>query len=364
MVKELSYLSLLLLLLTSCEKFYHPAMDTVSGNLVVDAQITNDITRNVVHLSRTRSFYNDQPEIEVTGATVTLNQNGSKTVIKGHENTVGHYIFDEVPVEGKQYFLRIVIGNDVYESKAVTMPSVPKMDNFYTTLVTIKYNENSGESTPRTYEKPGREIDCDLHLTDSLSHYRFVVRNLIEWTWDSIPNSPFPDIYGWYSYQDNESFHLAGPADVTEPGKITKYPLLTLSYRATDYFQASQRTLDPVGWILFIDQFGLSKESYDFHALLNSQFAASGSLFDPIQTQVYGNILCKTNALEIAYGFFDLCTYQRYRYFLTLPTPPFITLRQLYTFPDIPFNGQILQQTPSPESPHPNPIFPPDWWEQ
>ena len=72
MRKESYYLSFLLLLFTSCIKYYNPPMDTVSGMLVVDAQITNDISRNVVHLSRTRSYYNDQPVVEVTGAAVTM----------------------------------------------------------------------------------------------------------------------------------------------------------------------------------------------------------------------------------------------------------------------------------------------------
>jgi len=365
MRKESYYLSFLLLLFTSCIKYYNPPMDTVSGMLVVDAQITNDISRNVVHLSRTRSYYNDQPVVEVTGAAVTMNQVGSTVSMRGHEITVGHYVFDQVPLVGKQYYLRIIIGNDVYESKAVTMPSVPKMDNFYTTPVTITYNENSGESTPRTYEKPGREIDTDLHLTDSISYYRFSVRSLIEWKYDSIPDTMFPDMYGWYSYLDNEKFQLAGPRDQTQPGKIVKYPLLTLSYRASDYFHSSPKALEAVGWILFIDQFGLSKESYEFHNQLNNQFAASGSLFDPTQTQVYGNIICKTRATETVYGFFDLCTYQHRRYFLTLPTPPLaITLRQIYRYPDIPLNGIIYAKMPTEESPHPEPILPPDWWEQ
>ncbi len=364
MRKELYCLIFLMPLLVSCEKLYHPAIDTVSGLLVVDAQITNDITRNMVHLTRTRSFYDDQAVREVTGAVVTLNELGTKVVLRAYEQTTGHYVFTEVPTIGKKYFLRIVIQNDTYESKVATMPPMPKLNNFYTTKVTITYNQDSGEGTPRTYEKPGREIDADLAVSDSLSHYRFSVKSLIEWTLSQTPGSLLPDSYGWFSYQNNERFILAGPPDVTEPGKIIKYPLLTLSYNSYDYFHSSLLPLIATGWILFIEQYGISQESYDLHQRLNSQFAASGSLFDPIQTQVYGNILCKTKTSEIVYGYFDLYTFKEYRYFLIMPLPPLeITLRPIYRYPDIPFDGEVKAIPPSASNPHPDPIEKPTWWE-
>jgi hypothetical protein len=364
MRKELLNLLLIAILFASCEKIYQPSIDTVSGLLVVDAQITNEITRNEVHLTRTRGFYDKLSVLEVTGANVSLNEIGSKVVLRGYERAAGHYVFNSVPASGKQYFLRIIIQNDTYESKAVTMPPMPKITNTYTTGITIRYNENSGESTPRTYEKPGREIDADLPLTDSLSHYRFKIRNLIEWTYDAEPGL-YPDSYGWFSYQNNERFKLAGPLDMTQPGKITKFPLLTLAYSPLEYFHSSLRTLIATGWIIFIEQYGISKESYEFHELLNKQFAASGSLFDPIQTQIYGNIICKSKPSEIVYGYFDLYTFKEYRYFLNLPPPPLdLTFRQIFKYPDIPFDGEIKAILPSPENPTPDPIQPPDWWEK
>jgi hypothetical protein len=364
MSKGKYYILFLSLLFASCEKYYHPSMDVVSGQLVVDAQITNDITRNVVHLTRTRSFYDNLPVLEVSGATISLVQIGGKA-IQATENKTGYYVFNTVPVSGKQYYLRIVIGNNTYESRAATMPPPPTITNFYTTHVVYTINENSGESTPRTYQREGREVDTDLPLTSELSYYRFVLRSLIEWKWDSIPGSIFPEAYGWYSYQNNERFHLAGTRDMTSSGKVTKHPLWTIDYSPLLYFHSSLRQLTSPGWILFVEQFGITKESYDYHEKLNNQFAATGSLFDPIQTQVYGNVLCKSNPLEIVYGFFDLYSVQEYRYFLKLPTPPLeVTLRPINSFPDIPFDGEIRRKKSSPDDPNPLPLKPPDWWQE
>ncbi|MCK9640617.1 MAG: DUF4249 domain-containing protein [Prolixibacteraceae bacterium] len=364
MRNKLYYPLFLLLFVVSCEKYYNPAIDSVSSQFVVDAKITNDISRNDVHLTRTRSFYDRLPVLEVSGATVSLVEIGGKT-IKATESTSGHYTFPSVPESGKQYFLRIVVLNNTYESLAATMPPVPSIDKLYTTHVVYTINENSGESTPRTYQREGREIDIDIPVTNALSYYRFNVRSTIEWTYRIVPGSLFPDSYGWFSYQNNEKFHLVGPSDQTEPGKIIKHPMLLLDYSPLLYFHSSLRTLISPGWILMFEQFGISKESYEFHQQLNDQFAATGSLFDPIQTQVYGNILCKSNPAEIVYGFFDLYSVKEIRYFLKLPTPPLeLTLRPINRYPVIPFDGEIKAEMPTAENPNPEPLQPPDWWEE
>jgi hypothetical protein len=364
MGKRNYYLLFLLLWMTSCEKLYNPAINSVSGLFVVDAKITNDLSRNDVHLTKTRSFYDRLPVLEVSGASVSLVENGGKS-IKATESSSGHYSFPTVPESGKQYFLRIIIQNKTYESRAVTMPPIPSVDKLYTTHVVYTINENSGEGTPRTYQREGREIDVDIPVSSALSYYRFVVRSTIQWTWSQAPGSIFPDSYGWYSYQNNEKFHLVGPNDQTQPGKIIKHPMLLLDYSPLLYFHSSLRTLNSQGWILMFEQYGISKESYEFHQQLNDQFAATGSLFDPIQTQVYGNILCKSNPSEIVYGFFDLYSVREIRYFLKLPTPPLeLTLRPINRYPVIPFDGEIKAEVPSSSNPNPDPLQPPDWWEE
>lgn len=357
------YLLIFLLFMISCEKYYNPTIDSVSGQFVVDATITNDPARNDVHLSRTRSFYDRLSVIEVSGATVTLNELNGK-VIKATESSSGHYTFPSVPESGKQYFLRIVVQNTTYESKAVTMPPVPNVSKAYTNHVFYTINENSGESTPRTYTREGREVDVDIPVTSALSYYRFSVRSTIQWSYSKVEGSLFPDSYGWYSYQNNEKFHLVGPKDQTQPGMIIKHPMLLIDYSPLLYFHSSRRTLIDHGWILMFEQYGISKESYDFHQQLNDQFAATGSLFDPIQTQVYGNILCKSNPKEIVYGFFDLYSVRELRYYLKLPTPPLaITFREIHRYPVIPFDGEIFQELPTDANPNPDPLQPPDWWE-
>ena len=355
MQKELKYLLLLLVLFVSCEQIYQPAIDHVSGQLVVEALITNDLTRNSVHLTRTRAF-NDQVALpEVSGATVQLIETGGAT-IKATESTAGLYVFNSAPVTGNSYKLRITISSDIYESEVVTMPPLPTITKFYTTDVVQKVYVNNGGSVPEAVLKDLREIDVDLPVSNSLSHYRFDARSVLEWTWDSIKGQEYPSAYGWYSYTPNNQFILAGTPDFSQSGNLVKQPLLTVSYNALDYLYSD--TLVSHGWILIFEQYGTSAGSYNYHQQLNSQFAATGSLFDPIQTQIYGNIKCKTDSSKIAYGYFDLNSCQQIRYYFNLSAPTSaITLRQLYEFPDIPVNGIIRAKKSKPV------VFPPSWWE-
>jgi hypothetical protein len=123
---------------------------------------------------------------------------------------------------------------------------------------------------------------------------------------------------------------------------------MTLPYDAGIYLLPDSL---PLGWILIIDQYGTSRGSFDFHEKLNSQFSANGTLFDPIQTQIYGNITCKTDPSKIVYGYFDLNSWQQSRYFLRMSiSSPTVYQRQIFRYPYIPDQGSQK-------------VFPPDWWE-
>lgn len=350
MSKALIYFSILLILLSSCEEYYTPDIDIVDGHLVVEAMITNDPLRNFVHLTTTQNFYDNQLPGAIVGARVELVEIPGK-VIQGVENVSGYFYFNMVPVTGRNYKLRILLKKDTYESEVVTMPPLPTITSFYTGHAVKKEYRTDGYGVPVAYDIQGREIYVDLPVYNSLSYYRFNVRSVIEWIYTpQVEGPPPPQINGWLSYYETDKFNLAGPKKFSQTEIIEKHPLLMVSYKASDYLHSD--TLVSNGWILIIDQFGTSKGSFEYHEKLNSQFAADGSLFDPIQTQIYGNITCKTDPAKIVFGYFDMNSYRQYRYYLNLSGPnTAITLRQIFQYPDIPDSGQTEG-------------LPPEWWEK
>ena len=340
----------MIILLASCEEFYTPKIDTIEGQLVVDAQITNDVSQNYVRLTKTSAFYSTQQATPVTGAKVELVQiNGNTTT--AYESGSGNFYFNSTPIIGKSYKLRITILQDIYESDIVVMPPIPSISSLYTEHKVEKQYRTNASGAPMEYILEGRQIYVDAPVISTLSHYRFASRSVMEWVYTppEVAGPPPPQVYGWSSFYYISEFNIAGPKIYSQTGKIEKHPLFSLSYRIADYLQTD--TVVQKGWILIIDQFGTSAGSYDFHAKLNSQFGADGSLFDPVQTQIFGNITCKNDASKIVFGYFDLNSYRQYRYYVTLGGKLNTSIpRQLLRYPSIPNGGQTVG-------------FPPSWWE-
>jgi hypothetical protein len=369
-----------LFLLVSCEEYYKPSIDDMPGLMVVDSHVTNDPNQNFVRISKARSFYSTAAVEWVSGAIVELVQENFQ-IIKAREDAPGYYVFPSTPVSNKKYRLRITYLKDIYESDYIVMPPVPTIDSLYTRHEVEKVTRTNAYNVPQQFDQPGRRIYIDAPVTPMLQHYRFNYRAVIQWVFnpywmddptnviihfksashDKIASGYGPIVplgsdtskhylYGWLSVTDNNLFNLVGPKEFALTKKIEKHPIVSLAYNSYAYLDSF--TEQPYNWILILDQYGIPKESYDYHEKLNRQFSADGTLFDPVIAQVYGNITCKTDPEKIVLGFFDMNSYKQYRYYLNLGTgsDQTVVLRQLDQFFDIPDRGFKKD-------------FPPEFWE-
>ena len=358
----------------SCEEIYTPAIDRMKQLMVVDSHITNDPKQNYVTVFKTRNFYSTSAVEWISGALVELVQDNFK-VVKAIEGTPGHYVFPSTPVPGGNYKLRITYMNEVFESDYVIMPPIPSIDSLYTTFAIEKSVRTNGYGVPEVFEKKVRKVSIDIPLTTELKYYRLNYRAVIQWKYtpppfyDSVPNiiyalntkkafleaaTPPPTaddtsihiLYGWISHYNKDFFDLAGPKEFSLSDKILNHHLVSLAYKSQEYLDSA--TQDSHNWIIILDQYGISKDSYDFHAKLNQQFSAEGSLFDPVLTQVYGNMHCLKDPSRIILGYFDLNSYKQYRYYLNLGTgtESTVVLRQLDKYYEIPDRGYTKDSPP------------------
>ncbi|MDP3643202.1 MAG: DUF4249 family protein [Bacteroidota bacterium] len=354
MQRRLLFLVLMVTLFVSCEDIYKPDLEIVPGIIVVESQVTNDLNQNYVILSKTTDFYNPMPQEKVTGARVELVQLSGfsyypiETIYNSTEISPGHYIFKNPPVPGNNYRLRITMGPDVYESNLEQMPPLPVIDSLYTRFKLEKSYRTDTYGPPTLVKTPSQEIYIDAPITPLLQYYRFNWRTVLQWTNIPPSNGPsVPSFWGWLSrYQDGE-FNLAGIKQFSTSNLVTKHPVLSLPYNLHDYLETDKQT--GCGWILILDQYGISKDSHNFYENLNKQLSAEGNLFDPLLTQVFGNMRCKSDSSKIVFGNFNLNSYKQYRYFLYLGTneKSKMILRKLNRYPDIPFRGVVQGIQPS-----------------
>jgi hypothetical protein len=351
MRKSISYSMLIGIFFVSCEELYYPSLEKVSGLMVVDTHLTNDLNQNYVQLSISRDF-NSTKEVDwIIGARIELIESLG-TIIYGTEVSPGHFTFTEAPIPNKKYKLRISYKKDIFESDEMVMPRLPKIDSLYTIHKIVQKYRFNGFSTPELYNSPEREINVDASISPELEYYRFSYRAIIQWEYNppSIPNKPSPPpLYGWITVHDNGSFNLAGQKEFSTNDRIHQHPILSLAYNSQQYLDSATQT--PANWILIFDQYGITKETYDFYEKINNQFSAEGSLFDPMLSQIYGNFHCTTDASKTALGFFDLSSYRQYRYYLNLGTGADnqVFQRRLYRYFDIPDRGDTTKH--------------PDFWE-
>jgi len=342
MKKELYYIAFLAILLVSCEEIYTPDLEESQSMMVVESQITNDQDHNFVKLTKSLDFYSTDQAEKIEGAQVELIESEGSSM-KGIESSTGYFTFSDTPIPGKTYYLRIIWDNNIYESEKVVMPPLPTIDTLYTNHAVEKSYTNDIFGKLVEVETPGRNICIDAPITSKLEYYRFDWRAIMEWTY-SFPLGPTYN--GWIPYYNTGNFNLAGPKQYSVSEKIQSHPVLFLGYDSEAYLDSVTQLY--VGWIVIIDEYGTTKDSYDYHEGLNEQFSAEGSLFDPVSTQVYGNIKCTSDPTKLVLGFFDLNSYRQYRYYIYLGSNESSKLvqRQINRYLDIPNRGYVVNRFP------------------
>lgn len=339
---RLTHMILILFVLVACEEIYRPSIDGGTNFLVIDAHLTNDTSKNYVRLSFSQSFYDETTAQKVYGAKVELIEIGAETK-RATEKSPGYFKFADVPKVGKKYILRVTYQKDLYESAAMTMPPLPAIDALYTRHKPETYYRTGLSGNLTKVETAGRTVNVDIPLASNLEYYRFIWRAILQWEFQP-PATPgaFPPVlpppwYGWTSFYDKGSFNVAGKKDFSGSGMVKNHPIIWLDYNSRSYLDSTN--LVPWDWILIIDQYGISRQSFDFYEKMNKQFSADGSLFDPVLTQISGNITCKTNPKKLVAGFFDLKSYRQHRYYISLgPGPDELVIQRKidnnYSIPD------------------------------
>jgi len=112
----------------------------------------------------------------------------------------------------------------------------------------------------------------------------------------------------------------------------------------TDYYQF----FEVYNRIIYIHQYALNSEAYDYYKSMDEQLRSEGKLFDPIAVQLYGNINCITNPGLKALGFFEASSVSDFAYkvdFRNLDNDQPSLTQVPYILPDA-YNGCLIDAVP------------------
>jgi len=166
-IKSFFIISLLTLLIVSCTERIDVTLDDSYTRLVVDGAITTDTLAHTVILSKTSSYYYNQPPIMVTGAQVNITD--GQTIFSLKEEKPGVYLTDSsvFGIDGHKYTLNIKladpIGGYVDYSASSTLYPVTPLDS-----ISLFFH-------PEWSENGIWEVKCYVLEPPTVDFYRFLI---------------------------------------------------------------------------------------------------------------------------------------------------------------------------------------------
>lgn len=144
------FLVVLVVIFSACEKVIEIEVKESDTHYVVEGIITNEPGTCYVYLSRTKPFNEENNFEQVSGALVTIKDNGQETVLT--ETRPGMYASTNTTgTPGHQYDLSVTINNQVFTATC-TMPPPVQLDTLYIApgpfgqfqFATIAYTDGAG----------------------------------------------------------------------------------------------------------------------------------------------------------------------------------------------------------------------------
>lgn len=340
MKKLIIYGLMIVAVFSACETVYNPDIDEQENVLVIDARIVNGQSGNYIYLTKSMSFTEDFSGYpRVPGQVTIIDSDGNENLLPEVESGVYEVNFSLDPT--KEYKISVEYSGDTYESSFVPVPDVPVLDSIYG-IPEIKVVHQGGETNVNDFrEKEGVQLYADMVSEEEMPYYRFSARKVMQYTYEiEVPffGSFLPVlVYGWKSYFPQQTFNIAAPPEYSATNQIRKHPLFFLDRKGP--VQGEQAFN---GWILIMNQYGLSGMGHSYYKDLNNQLESDGKLFDPLYVQARNNLKCLTDPERIVLGNFEISTVKERRYYvLFISQEKGYLIKPIEEFYPIPLRGEI-----------------------
>jgi hypothetical protein len=347
--KRILFIALLAALVAGCREEYDPDIDVSQKVLVVEGMVTSLNEQTSVTLSMAEPYNSDLKASAVTGAFVYIRDDKGKIDVL-NANFNGHYVTDTSfrGVTGSTYTLHIQTSDgSVYRSTPQLLLPAAGIDSIYGELSQQEfiYTDIWGNTTGKLED--GAQTFADFHSNagDSV-HYRIGTRMLIGYSYTDPDTKPFATIYYlWKKLEKDRTLNITGINNSISAEVMNRYSAHFFPLNPFLYGMTSDQNLE--NFFLQIKLYTLNDEAFAYYRDVSSQLSATGKLFDPIATQVYGNIICTSDASKLVLGFFEAsgCVKQTY-WVQPLSGDNRVDYGLTYDLDGIPDSGKTTQTRP------------------
>lgn len=294
---------------TGCIKPYSPQLNNPpTGYLVVEGNINTGMGPSTVILSRSVALTDTASEVFEQGATVIL-EGSDGTTYASAAGANGTYTFGALPLDTtKTYRLDIHTSGGVeYQSDYVHVIPNPPIDSI--SLV--------GKGTEGVY------VNVNTHNpADNTRYYQWSYDETWEYNsaeYSSLEFDPVTDTVVVRPPQDQIFTCWQTDSSTT----ILVYTSTKLSHDVVSEFpltfipEGDQRL--SVEYSINVHQYSLSADCYNYLLLMQSNTENLGSIFDPLPTNLKGNIHCVSDPSQTVVGFVNVSSEQTLRIFAQRP---------------------------------------------
>jgi hypothetical protein len=329
-----------------CKEYYVPDIDPQADVLIVEG-IINDIPGpDSIMLSRGLPYDGGTRYPAVPGASITIfdSENAVEHLV---ERSPGKYYTsdDFMGSAGKSYVLQIETNDGhVYRSDTVTIMPVPTIDSMYTEYNEIEFLQKNLNGEYIRVSDPGMDIYFDIPEIQTENLYlKFEwVASIQYMVYISFPLESVDDyrtaITSSRISTNNSVVNIINPADFNSRD-------LPANHLA--FFGMSQMvpTVDPVpggtikgrytyGLVIFAWLQSIDEAAFRYWESIEKQIYAEGKLFDPVTTQIYGNLECVSDPSRLVLGYFAASSVSNHAFYAYLRSDNSIYSRQLDIDPD------------------------------
>jgi len=285
-----------------CKEAYTPPQIKSSPNyLVVDGVLTSgDSTK--IKLSRTRNLNDSLKQSPETGARVEVIGEGSDSYTLS-ETTSGVYWINYLSLNASEkYRLRISTSDGkLYESDDVVVKQTPEIDsvNWIGNSDGLQLYVNTHDQSNNTRYYRWEYIETWEYHAAFDSYYTYTGGKLQ-------PRPPNDHTYKCWHTQNSTELVLASSAGLSQD----------IIYRNPVIFIPRGSEKVTVQYSILVKQFALTKESYEYWESLKKSSELTGGIFDPLPSQLIGNMHCISNPDEKALGYIAASSLTEKRIFI------------------------------------------------
>ena len=299
----ISFCALFFMLNGCVEPFSPPEVNSDEGYLVVDGFLNMGADTSTVVLSRTQSASVKTSVTMEPGAKINVEEESGVT-FSFTEKGNGSYFLPPVALNmSGKYRIRIKTKNGKeYLSDLVEVKNTPPIDTVAMVLDTrqdaaiMQVNTHDAQNKTRFYRWKFEET----------WEYRAPLYSALELVKGQIVSRK-ENINTCYRTIKSGNILLGSTIKLTQD-VIKNLPLTTVQYSTGKLL---------IKYSLLVKQYGLTQDAFEYWTSLAKTTEGTGSLFDPLPSQVTGNIKCTTDNQELVFGYFSAAVEMKKRVFFT-----------------------------------------------